>query len=114
MNKTIVFCIALIGSLLFQGVHAQTAKKMSYTKGAGPADFPELVFAKIKGAPALQMPKLIMGSTGPVLGEGMGWAAPAWFDVDEDGKKDLLVGEFSSGAEKNGIPTGHFVRVYNN
>ena len=29
--------------------------------------------------------------------ESPGWAAPCWDDVDGDGKKDLLVGQFKDG-----------------
>jgi hypothetical protein len=29
--------------------------------------------------------------------ESPGWAAPCWDDIDGDGKKDLLVGQFSDG-----------------
>src|SRR5690606_7422136 len=49
-------------------------------------------------------------------GEGMGWAAPAAYDINKDGKKDLLIGEFGSGLENTGKggKTGHHVRVYLN
>ncbi len=77
-------------------------------------DFPEVVFTNIPGAPKLQIPKLIMGDTKPVMAEGMGWAAPEFFDVDNDGRKDLLLGEFASRLEDRGIPNGNFVRVYKN
>ena len=29
--------------------------------------------------------------------ESPGWAAPCWHDVDRDGKKDLVVGQFHDG-----------------
>ena len=29
--------------------------------------------------------------------ESPGWAAPCWDDIDGDGKKDLLVGQFNKG-----------------
>jgi hypothetical protein len=29
--------------------------------------------------------------------ESPGWAAPCWHDVDGDGKKDLVVGQFNDG-----------------
>lgn len=79
----------------------------------GPRDFPPLVNADIPGAPKLSKPILIMGTTGPVKSEGQGWAAPAFWDWDEDGKKDLLIGEFNSGTE-HGKFSGSFVRVYRN
>lgn len=32
--------------------------------------------------------------------ESPGWAAPCWDDIDGDGKKDLLVGQFNKGKIK--------------
>jgi hypothetical protein len=29
--------------------------------------------------------------------ESPGWACPSWYDVDRDGKKDLVVGQFARG-----------------
>ena len=40
----------------------------------------------------------------PVRVESPGYAAPCWADIDGDGKKDLLVGQFSKGK----------IRVYRN
>jgi hypothetical protein len=40
----------------------------------------------------------------PVRVESPGYAAPCWADIDGDGKKDLLVGQFSQGK----------IRVYRN
>ena len=40
----------------------------------------------------------------PVRVEEPGWACPCWHDMDGDGKKDLLVGQFSGGK----------IRVYRN
>jgi hypothetical protein len=33
----------------------------------------------------------------PIRVESPGWAAPCWADIDRDGKKDLLVGQFAGG-----------------
>lgn len=107
--------LAFFGFLL--GAHADIAYAQQQAQPRSrrsATDFPELVFTPIVGAPKLQAPQLVMGATGPVLGEGMGWASPAFFDVDGDGKKDLLIGEFGSRMEDNGISMGHFVRVYKN
>jgi hypothetical protein len=90
-------------------------QKNTYAPGKGPNDFPQLIFKDIPGAPKLSPPKLITGSLEPVIGEGNGWAAPFVYDWNGDGKKDLLVGEFSSGAEnRKGGAFGNFVRVYTN
>ena len=40
----------------------------------------------------------------PVRVENPGYAAPCWADIDGDGKKDLLVGQFAGG----------MIRVYKN
>jgi hypothetical protein len=76
--------------------------------------FPKLVYAEIPGAPKLCDPLLLMGKTEPLMAEGMGWAAPAVYDWNEDGKKDLLIGEFGSGLENKERAVGNFVRVYQN
>ena len=36
----------------------------------------------------------------PIQVEAPGYAAPAWFDVDRDGKKELIVGQFAGGKMK--------------
>lgn len=105
---TLIFCV--ISTQIF----AQSATKNKSKKTLGPNDFPELINANIPGAPKLGKPQLIMGETMPVMGEGMGWAAPAVYDWNGDGKKDLLIGEFGSGLENEGMAVGNFVRVYEN
>jgi len=75
--------------------------------------FPELEFTRIKGAPMLSKPILVTGTNKPILSEGHGLAAPAFWDWDGDGLKDLLIGEFGSGVEK-GRYIGNFIRVYKN
>lgn len=92
----------------------QAQTKHQYPAGKGPEDFPALVYTPIAGAPKLGKPMLCMGDTKPVLGEGMGWASPAFMDMNGDGKKDLLIGEFGTGLEHTGLPLGNFVRIYTN
>ena len=54
-----------------------------------------------------------MGNERPVVAKGFGLAAPAFWDWDDDGKKDILIGEFISGREY-GLYVGNFLRVYKN
>ena len=51
-----------------------------------------------------QPPVRLLADGVPVRVEAPGWAAPCWADVDADGKKDLLVGQFNQGK----------IRVYKN
>jgi hypothetical protein len=44
-----------------------------------------------------QPPVRLLTDGVPVRVEAPGWAAPCWADVDADGKKDLLVGQFNQG-----------------
>jgi hypothetical protein len=81
--------------------------------GRGPSAFPELMMTEIPGAPNLGNPMLIAGTEASIKSEGMGLAAPAYYDWDGDGTKDLLIGEFASGVEK-GNNNGHFIRVFKN
>lgn len=80
----------------------------------GPEDFPELKFANIPGAPKLQKPFLVMGSTKPVMAEKHGLAGPALWDWNKDGKKDLLIGEFETTSKEHHGKNGSTVRVYLN
>jgi FG-GAP-like repeat len=50
-----------------------------------------------------QPPMRLTAGGVPVRAQSPGYAAPCWADVDGDGKKDLLVGEYSGG-----------IRVYKN
>lgn len=75
--------------------------------------FPELKFADIPGAPELSEPFLVMGSTKPVMAEKHGLSAPALWDWNQDGKKDLLIGEFETGGVELG-EKGSTIRVYLN
>lgn len=49
-------------------------------------------------------PTRLQTAEGPVRVDIPGYAAPCWADVDDDGKKDLLVGQFNGGK----------IRVYKN
>ena len=82
----------------------------------GEMNFPEISGANISGAPKLQPAILILGGDTPVLTEKHGLAAPALWDWDGDGKRDLLVGEFetNSGELFPMREAGSTIRVYHN
>ena len=82
----------------------------------GEMQFPEIIGADIPGAPKLQQPVLVMAGDAPVLTEKHGLAAPALWDWNGDGKRDLLVGEFetNSGEYFPMSENGSTIRVYLN
>ncbi len=86
------------------------------TKGLGEMKFPAIEGTHIEGAPYLKEPVLIMGETVPLKTEKHGLAAPALWDWNGDGKRDLLVGEFetNSGESFPMHEDGSTVRVYLN
>ena len=49
------------------------------------------------GGAEFQPPVRLEGGGLPVRVESPGYAAPCWADIDGDGKKDLLVGQFNQG-----------------
>ncbi len=105
----------LIWALVIMLIALAGLKVFFDKENEGTEDFPELIQPDIPGAPRLAKPMLIKGECKPVMGEGNGWAAPAVFDWNGDGKKDLLIGEFASGMElANDNNLGNFIRVYLN
>ena len=65
---------------------------------------PLLVGVAAGGSPEFQEPVRLNAEGAPVRVESPGYAAPCWADIDGDGKKDLLVGQFNGGK----------IRVYKN
>lgn len=49
------------------------------------------------GATEFQPPVRLKAGDAAVRVESPGYAAPCWADVDADGKKELLVGQFAKG-----------------
>jgi hypothetical protein len=109
LTRNTKLCLSILIIFLIQLLPifavAQTSK--------GPMNFPELEFTKIDGAPVLNKPVLVTGTKKHVFVQGHGLAAPAYYDWDGDGLKDLLVGEFGSGVQ-DGKYMGNFVRVFKN
>ena len=56
------------------------------------------------GSTEFHPPTRLEANGAPVRVEGPGYACPCWADLDGDGKKDLLVGQFHGGK----------IRVYRN
>ena len=77
--------------------------------------FPKLMPVDVPGAPQLSEPFLVMAGDGPVLTEKHGLAAPALWDWDGDGRRDLLVGEFETNSSDFPMGAdGSTIRVYLN
>ena len=82
---------------------------------ANETNFPEILDAGIPGTPKLGPPILIEGATKPILTEKHGLAAPALWDWNGDGRRDLLVGEFETNSEDFPMGAdGSTIRVYLN
>jgi hypothetical protein len=60
--------------------------------------------AALSSAADFDPPVRLKGADTPIRVERPGYAAPCWADIDRDGKKDLLVGQFNKGK----------IRVYKN
>jgi hypothetical protein len=59
-----------------------------------------LCFAAAPQGPQFAPPVRLKAGADYVKVEAPGYAAPCWFDVDGDGRKDLVVGQFKGGKMK--------------
>jgi hypothetical protein len=98
--------LLLTAITFWSGISAQKAEDKIKTKGF--PKFPRIISTNIHGAPVLGQPMQIMGTEQEIRTEKHGLAYPAFYDWNHDGKVDLLVGEFATGA------TGSNVKVYLN
>ena len=64
------------------------------------AAFAALLCAPLARAVEFEKPVRLTGGGEAVAVESPGYAAPCWADIDADGKKDLLVGQFRQGKIK--------------
>ena len=92
-----------------------TALTLAGQLAADEKSFPEILDAGIPGTPKLGQPILVTGGTEPILTEKHGLAAPALWDWNGDGKRDLLVGEFETNSSDFPMGAdGSTIRVYLN
>ncbi|MXY55048.1 MAG: hypothetical protein F4Y41_01410 [Gammaproteobacteria bacterium] len=92
-----------------------TALTLAGQLAADEKSFPEILDAGIPGTPKLGQPILVTGATKPILTEKHGLAAPALWDWNGDGKRDLLVGEFETNSSDFPMGAdGSTIRVYLN
>lgn len=58
--------------------------------------------------PSFEAPVRLMAGGAPVSSEAPGYASPAWYDVNGDGRADLVVGQFAGGKMRayHGQPDG--------
>ncbi len=104
MYKTMLIILSLIS---LWGLQANAQNR-------GAMGFPGLTFTNIEGAPKLANPFLVMGETKPLMAEKHGLGAPALYDWNKDGKRDLLIGEFETTSREHYSDEGSTIRVYLN
>src|SRR5262249_25082704 len=60
----------------------------------------QLCAVGVGSAQEFERPVRLIADGAPIRVESPGYAAPCYFDIDGDGKKDLLVGQFNQGKIK--------------
>lgn len=122
MTKFTLSAIAIaVAASSFGTLAASQTDHLSKSAGQhkGPLGFPEFVQPEIAGAPKLERPFMVMGDEQPVKTQKHGLIAPALWDWNGDGKRDLLLGEFETCTANSTPPfpwgeKGSSVRVYLN
>lgn len=110
--KSYVAALVVISSCT---IGADDSTDASTETPRGELNFPEFTSTPIAGAPELQPPFLVMGADEPVLTEKHGLAAPALWDWDGDGRRDLLVGDFETNSSDYPMgEEGSAIRIYRN
>ena len=101
----LVFSLAACNT---QDVSLPVSKQAQNMKTKNMVTIPELINSDITGAPILSQPIQIQGEVDEIIIEKHGYAYPALYDWNKDGKKDLLIGEFKTGK------TGSFLQIHIN
>lgn len=74
----------------------------SLAQGTPIPELKPVVYTDIKGAIKLEQPRFLTDTNGEMLFvEKAGHSYPALFDWNNDGKRDLLIGEFAGGKNSN-------------
>ncbi len=94
MRKSFVFLtlgVAVLSLLAFKGGKEDNRLVLKQVK-----------YNKIKGAPKLCQPFILCDeNNNPIFTEKSGNAYPTMLDINNDGKKELLVGDFGGGKRAN-------------
>ncbi len=106
MRKFIFILVALSFGLF--AIAADKIKDDPNAKTKYLPKFPKIINTNIPGAPVLGQPQMLNGKKLEIRIGKHGLAYPTLFDWNNDGKRDLLVGEFETGE------VGSYIKIYLN